>query len=160
MSIQIKMIVERLEMKVYLIKDVERVGLAGEILNVAEGYGANFLLPRKLAVQITASNEAFYKGRIKSVEHRKEVIESATSMLAEKIKSIELTIKRKIHDGDKLFGSISPSDIVELLAKENVKVAKNQIDFGKLIKAKGTYEVTVKLSSKLQPKLKLTVKPE
>jgi len=147
-------------MKVYLIKNVERVGLAGEILDVAEGYGANFLLPRKLAVQITASNEAFYKGQIKSVENRKEVIESATSMLAEKIKSIELTIKRKIHDGDKLFGSISSSDIVELLAKENVKVAKNQIDFGKSIKAKGTYEVTVKLSSKLQPKLKLTVKPE
>jgi large subunit ribosomal protein L9 len=157
---QIKMIIERWHMKVYLIKDVERVGLAGEILNVAEGYGANFLLPRKLAVQITPSNEAFYKGRIKSVEHRKEVIESATSMLAEKIKSIELTIKRKIHDGDKLFGSISPSDIVELLAKENVKVAKNQIDFGKSIKAKGSYEVTVKLSSKLQPKFKLTVKPE
>jgi len=147
-------------MKVYLIKDVERVGLAGEILNVAEGYGANFLLPRKLAIQVTSANENFYKGRIKTIEHRQEVIATATSMQAEKIKSIELTIKRKMHDGDKLFGSVSAAEIAEMLAAQGIKVSKNQIDFGKSIKTKGSYEVTVKLSSKLQPTFKLTVKAE
>ena len=75
-------------MKVYLLKDIERVGIVGEVIQVGNGYARNYLIPRKLAVEITPQNSKFYEGRVKKVEHRKEVVASKTSMLAEKIKSL------------------------------------------------------------------------
>lgn len=148
-------------MKVYLVKNVEKVGMAGEIINVSDGYAANFLLPRKLGVQITPQNESFYMQKKKVVEHRKEVIETETSMLAEKIKSIQITLKRKMANGQKLFGSISEKEIVEALQEKDVNmISKSQVIFEKPIKEKGTYEVTIRLSARLQPKIKVTVVPE
>lgn len=147
-------------MKVYLLKDVERVGLAGQMLNVTDGYAANFLFPKKLAVEITPLNEAQYVHKVRVVEKHKEVVATKTSMLAEKIKHTELVIKRKLAEGDKLYGAISASDIVDLFAAAGISVAKNQIEFGKAIKTKGVHEFTVKLSSTLKPTAKIKVIPE
>lgn len=144
-------------MKVFLKKDVEGIGFSGEILKVADGYGKNFLIPRGLAEEVTASNEAFYKTKQKTVSNRKEAIVSKTSMLAERIKGLKLTIAKKMHDGDKLYGSITESDIVELLDKEGVKVGKSQVIFEKTIKTKGNHPVKIKLSNSLQPQLQIKV---
>lgn len=147
-------------MKVFLLKDVERVGLAGEIIKVAEGFAANFLIPKKLAVEVTPANEKMYQSKIKVVEHRKEVVATKTSMLAEKIASTKITIKRKMHDDGKLYGAIAASEVVDLLAEKGFGIGKSQVDFEKSIKEKGSYQVTIKLSSKLQPKITLTIVPE
>lgn len=147
-------------MKVYLLKDVQKIGFAGEILKVADGYAQNYLIPNKLAVQITADNEQQYINKQKTIEKRKEAIATETSMLAEKIKSLQLTLAKKMHDDDRLYGSVAPVELVDLLAQKGVKVSKSQIIFEKPIKAKGTFEVTVKLSSRLQPRLKLKIVPE
>lgn len=144
-------------MKVYLLKDVEKVGIAGEIIKVSDGYGINYLIPRKLGVEVTAQNEQYFKKREKVIEKRQEAIATQTSMQAEKIKNLKLTLKRKLHDDGKLYGSIRSAEIVELLAQNSVPVSNDQILFDKSIKAKGAYEVTVKLSSRLQPKFQLTV---
>lgn len=147
-------------MKVYLLKDVESVGMAGEVLKVKEGYAVNFLIPKKLAVKITPENEAFYASKIKTVEHRKEVIATKTSMLGEKIKNLSLLLERKMHDDGKLYGSISPAEIVELLAKEGIAISKNQVLFEKSIKEKGLHNVSIKLSATLQPQFILKIVPE
>jgi large subunit ribosomal protein L9 len=147
-------------MKVYLLKNIEKVGIAGEIISVSDGFGANYIIPHKLGVQITSENKTFYEQKKKTVEHRKEVIETETSMRAEQIKSTHLTLKRKMANGHKLFGSVSEKEIVDLLCEKNIPVTKSQIFFDKPIKEKGNYEVTVRLSSRLQPKTKLTVLPE
>jgi len=105
-------------------------------------------------------NEQFYQSRIKQVENRKEVVATATSMLAEKIKSTTVILKRKMHDDDKLYGSVAPNEIVDLLADKGISISKNQVQFEKSIKSKGTYEVTIKLSSRLQPQLTVKVVPE
>ncbi len=147
-------------MKVYLLKDVEKIGLAGEVLKVKDGFAANFLVPRKLAIEITPSNEDFYKGRIKQVEHRKEVVSSKTSMLAEKITALKLVLKRKMHDDGKLYGAINAAEIVDLLKEKGINVSKSQVDLDKSIKTKGSFEVTIKLSSSLKPKISLQVLPE
>lgn len=138
-------------MKVFLLKDVAKIGMAGEVVKVSDGYAANFLFPRKLAVQVTPENEASFEERRKKLEKRESVIETQTSMLAERIKSLTLTLKRKIHDGGKLYGSVAPQEIVDLLADKGVSISKNQVIFGKTIKEKGTHSVTIKLSSRLQP---------
>jgi large subunit ribosomal protein L9 len=147
-------------MKVYLLSDVEKVGLAGEIIKVSDGYGTNYLVPRKLGVEVTGQNELYFKKREKVIEKRHEAIATQTSMLAERIKSLKLTIKRKLHDDGKLYGAVNPAEVVDLLAENKINVAKNQVEFDKTIKAKGSYEVTVKLSSRLQPKFQLQVVSE
>jgi large subunit ribosomal protein L9 len=147
-------------MKVFLKKDVEKVGLAGEVVKVGDGYARNYLIPRGMGVEVTAKNEDFYTKQIKQVSNRKEVIASKTSMLAENINSMKLTLKRKMHDDGKLYGSVGANEIVELLAEQGVNVGKSQIILEKTIKAKGSYKVTVKLTASLQPQVTLLVTPE
>ena len=147
-------------MKVYLLKNVEKVGIAGEIVKVKEGFASNFLIPHKLAVAVTPANEGHYLQRVKVVENRKEVIESKTSMLAERIKSLKLSIRRKMHDNGQLYGAINSLEIVDLLGTQGISVSKSQIVFDKSIKSKGNFDIIIKLSSKLQPKMQLTVLPE
>lgn len=147
-------------MKVYLVKDVQNVGITGEIIKVSDGFARNNLIPRKLAIEITDHNEDFFKKREKTIEKRQEVISSTSSMLAQRINGLKLVLKRKLHDDGKLYGSVNAGEVTELLAKNAefpVKVSKNQILFDKSIKEKGTYEVIIKLSSKLQPKIILQV---
>jgi large subunit ribosomal protein L9 len=144
-------------MKVFLLKDVEKIGLAGEVVKVKNGFASNYLIPRKLGVILTPENEKHYKDRVRNVVHRKEVIATKTSMLAEKIASLQLKLKCKTHDDGKLYGAVSPGDIVNLLANKGVSISKNQVDFGKSIKSTGTYKITIKLSSKLKPVLTLKV---
>jgi large subunit ribosomal protein L9 len=147
-------------MKIFLLKDVERVGIAGEIILLKNGFARNFILPKKLGIEVTAANEPFYKSKAKSVDERRAVIATKTSILAEKISSLTLKIKHKAHDDGKLYGAITAAEIMVLLAKAEVSVAKNQIIVEKSIKETGIFEVTVKLSNKLQPKVKLKVSAE
>lgn len=144
-------------MKVYLLKDIQGVGIAGEIVKVKEGYGTNFLIPRKMGIEVTAQNAEFYEKRAKTIDRRKEVIASKTSMLAEKIKGIQLTLKRKMHNDGKLYASVSPCEIADLLAQEGVAVSKSQVKIEKAIKESGLFDVVVKLTSQLQPTVKLKV---
>jgi large subunit ribosomal protein L9 len=147
-------------MRVFLHKNVEKVGMAGEIVKVEDGFARNFLIPRKLGSEVTSINESFFKKQIKIVEHRKEVIATQTSMLAERIKHTKVTIKRKMHDDGKLYGAISACEVVEMLAQQGISISKSQVEFEKSIKSKGTFEVTIKLTSRLKPALKVTVIPE
>jgi len=147
-------------MKVYLKEDIERVGMKKEIIDVNDGFANNYLIPRKLAVAVTPQNEAFYTSMAKVINHRKEVIATQTSMLAEKIGSLEIKIKRKMHDDGKLYGSLNALEIAEALQQQGVNVAKSQVIIDKSIKEKGHHSVTIKLTSRLQPKLKVHVLPE
>ena len=144
-------------MKVFLQKDVERIGMAGEMIKVNDGFARNFLIPKKLAVEVTAKNESFYKQKLKSVEHRKEVITTKTSMLAERIKDITITIKKKMHDDGKLYGAINATEVVEYFAKQGISIPKSQVNFGKSIKRKGKHNVVIKLTSRLKPSVKVSV---
>lgn len=144
-------------MRVFLIADVPKIGRSGEIIKVPDGYARNYLFPRNLAVMVTKENENSFKLRQKVLVKREEAIESATSLLAERIKETTITLKCKIHDSDKLYGSINASEIVDLLAQKGISISKNQVIFDKSIKKTGTYSITIKLSSRLQPACTLKV---
>ncbi|MBA2307341.1 50S ribosomal protein L9, partial [Candidatus Dependentiae bacterium] len=121
-------------MRVFLLKDVERVGIAGEIIKTTEGFARNYLIPKKLAVEVTDKNESSFINRIKVVENRKEVVATKTSMLAEKFKGLQVILKKKIHNGDQLYGSISAKEIADELAKEHgIKLSNSQIVMEKSI---------------------------
>ncbi len=144
-------------MNVYMLKDVENVGMAGQIIKVADGHASNFLIPRKLAIKVTKGNEATFEGRVKKVVVDKKVLSNKIAMLAERIKNLHLTIKEKIHDDGKLYGAISADEIVDLLKAKDVAVNRKQIEFPKSIKKVGEHKVVIRLSSKLKPELTLKV---
>lgn len=144
-------------MKVFLLQNIEKVGLKNEIIKVSDGYAVNFLFPKKLAVEITAANEKQYINKVRQVENRTAIIESVSSLLADQISQLNLKLKKKMHDNDKLYAAISQGEIVDLLKEHNITISKSQVVFDKSIKSKGTFEVTIKLSSKIQPTFKLQV---
>jgi len=147
-------------MKVYLLKDIEKIGLAGEMLKVKPGFAANYLIPQKLAVEVTPINERLFAKKAVEVQNRKQVIESKTSMLAQRIGLLNLTLKRKVHDNGKLYGSIGANEVADILAAEGVKISKSQVLFDKSIKELGSYEIVIKLSNTLQPKCSLKIVAE
>lgn len=147
-------------MKVFLRQNVANVGRAGEIITVSDGYAMNYLLPHKLGVVVNEHNEAEFSRRISKIEQVKEIKSSKTSSLADRIGSLQVVIKRKLHDDGKLYGSINGQEIAEELSKHGVSIAKNQVIIEKSIKAHGVHTVVIKLSSSLQPTLSVKVVAE
>jgi len=144
-------------MNVFLLQNIEKVGLKNEIIKVSDGYAKNFLFPNKLAVQVTSTNEKLYTEKSRKVENRAAIIESTSSILGDQIAKLSLKLKKKMHDNNKLYAAINASEIVDLLKENNVSISKSQVLFDKAIKEKGIFAVTIKLSSKIQPQFKLQV---
>ncbi|MDQ5890213.1 MAG: large subunit ribosomal protein [Candidatus Dependentiae bacterium] len=144
-------------MKVFLLKDVENVGMAGQIVNVTDGYAANFLFPRKLAQKVAEGSEMFFAQKIKKAEIDAQILSSKTSMLAERIKNTHITVKKRVHDDGKLYGSVTAEEIIDGLKGKNIVATKKQVVFGKAIRATGEHKVTIKLSSKLTPEVTVNV---
>ncbi len=145
---------------VYLKKDVEKLGMAGQVVKVARGYAHNFLVPQKLGVQINENEIEHYKKLSEKVVVAKEVFESKVAMMAERLKSVKVTITRKVHNGDRLYGSIGAEEVLPLLTELGFKVSKKQIDFPKVVKTIGEHPVSVKLTTKHIPIFTLKVVPE
>lgn len=144
-------------MKVYMLKDVENVGMTGQIVKVSEGYAANFLIPRKLAQVVTAKNEAFLAERAKKAQVAADALTSKMAMMAERLKNVNITIKKRQHDDGKLYGAVSADDIVALLKEKDYSINKKQVVFKKSVRTVGDHKVAIKLSSKLQPEVSLKV---
>src|SRR5690606_1493644 len=109
--------------------DVVNIGLAGETIKVSDGFARNYLIPEGLAVEITPANKSLYETKIRTAEHRKEAIATESSIFAEKINNMTITLKKKMHDDGKLYGAINGSDIVEALAKKGISIGKSNVKF-------------------------------
>ena len=144
-------------MEIYLYKDVEKIGLAGEIIKVGDGFARNYLIPQGLGVEITSQNKSQFLSKIRKVENRKEVIATQTSMFAEKLNTVSITLKRKMHDNGQLYGSINASEIMEALAEQGISITKGQVEFDKPIKSKGSFKVSIKLSTRLKSTITVTI---
>lgn len=144
-------------MEVFLNKDVEKIGLAGEIIQVGDGFARNFLIPKGLAVEITPHNKSQYLAKIRTVKNRKEAIASQLSMLGEKINHISLTLKRKMHDNGQLYGAVNAAEIADALSRQGIAINKNQVEFEHIIKSKGSFKVIIKLAPTIKSSLTVTI---
>lgn len=144
-------------MKVFMKKDVPQVGKAGTVLTIPDGYARNYLLPHNLAIEITEKNEASIKQALQKNISSKEAFVAKLSLMAEKIKSLHLVLKRKLHDDGKLYGAVNAHEVVELLAQHDIVVKKNQIIFKKPIKTKGLHSITVELTGQLKSEFTLEI---
>ena len=144
-------------MKVILKEDVDNLGDMGNIVDVKNGYGRNFLIPRDLAVEANTKN-------IKQFEHQKKLLQSRirkvkmdAEELAGKISSINISIDVKSGEDGKLFGSVTSKDIAEAIAAQGIEVDKRKITLPEPIKRLGTYEVAVKVRQDVNATVKLVV---
>jgi large subunit ribosomal protein L9 len=147
-------------MKVILMTDVPALGQRGETRDVANGYARNFLLPRKLAVPATPAN-------LKNVEHLKRqrareeerALETAKAT-AERIEGLTLAVTARASEDGRLYGSVSPQDVVEFLERHKITVEKRRVAMDEPIKAVGDYKVSVRLHGDVTAALTVTVKAE
>lgn len=137
-------------MKVILQQDVRGQGKKGQMVEVSDGYGRNFLLPRKLAVEATAENVNTMKMQDKARLARLAEEKAAAQALAERLKGVQVKIKARAGQGGKLFGSITNKEISDELKKQfDIDVNKSKIVLGDPIKSFGAFEVKCKLGSEV-----------
>ncbi|MGI1689913.1 50S ribosomal protein L9 [Thermoanaerobacter uzonensis] len=147
-------------MKVILVKDVKNVGKAGEVINVSDGYGRNYLLPRGLAIEATESNIKVLNEKKKAEEKkRQQELEEAKEM-AQKLSNLSLVLKVKAGENGKLFGSVTSKDVEEALKEKGFGIDKKKISFDETVKTTGTYYVDIKLYQGVTAKVKIEVVAE
>ncbi len=133
-------------MKLILRRDVAELGKSGQVVNVADGYARNFLLPRKLAIQADAGALAAIDQKKKILEVKGEKLAAEAQDMAEKINNLQVKVTGKAGSGTKLYGSITSQEIADaLMAQHSVKVDKRTIHITDPIKSMGTFEVPIKL---------------
>lgn len=147
-------------MQIILQEDVEKLGNRGQVVEVAEGYARNFLLPRKLALEASAGNLKRLE-KMRAVFAKKEATEKeAAQKLAELLTGVSVELHRRAGDNDQLFGSVTSSDISESLAAQGFTIDKRKIALTEPIKVIGEYEVPLKLHREVTASVKLAVKKE
>jgi len=147
-------------MQIILQEDVEKLGTRGQIVDVANGYARNYLLPRNLAIEATAGNLKRLE-KMRATFAKKEANErSAAEKLAELLSAVSLSLTRKAGDNDQLFGSVTAGDIADALALQGYQIEKRKIELADPIKVLGEYQVPIKLHREITSNVKLTVSKE
>ncbi len=145
-------------MKVILLQDVEGLGKAGDLKEVANGYARNYLLPRQLAAGATPALVANRKQRIASEQRRIEKQVEQDRQQAERLGQITLTFRARVGRQGRLYGSITSQDIAAGLREtEGLNIDRRVIDMPEPIRGLGTFQVPIKVASKLQPKITVHV---
>jgi large subunit ribosomal protein L9 len=146
--------------KLILRENVENLGKGGELVEVKAGYGRNFLLPRGLAVLANPKN-------VRELEHQKAVaaakaakMKASAEAVAKRLSDTPVTLKRKVGEQDKLYGSVTSLDIAEALAARGLQIDRRAIDLADPIKTIGDFEVPVKLHSDVVGKARVKVEAE
>ncbi len=147
-------------MKVILKQDVENVGKRGDVLNVAPGFGRNYLIPKKLAVAVTASNLKMVEIERQALKKRLEKERLSYQDLIQKLNAVTLRFSRKAGEKDVIFGSVSLTDIKEGLDKLGFEIDKKKIVFDEPIKRLGHYTVPVKVFHDDKAEIKVEVVKE
>lgn len=144
-------------MKVILRADVDNLGRLGEIVAVKPGYGRNYLLPQGLASLATPGNLKVFEQERRKLQARNDAIRAEAAGLAGKIEAAKVVIEVRTGDGDKLYGSVTSSQIAAILAEQGVDVDRRKIQLDEGIRTLGEYIVDVKLHPEVVAKLKVNV---
>ena len=145
-------------MEVILKEDVNKLGHRGDVVKVADGYGRNYLLPGKLAIEANAANKAVIE-QMKSSSVRKSAKEKTEAeSLAALLNAVELVFERKVGEHDHLFGSVTSGDIAHELEAQGYTIDRRKISLEEPLKQIGEYHVPVKLHREVTSHVKVTVK--
>ncbi len=147
-------------MEVILKEDVLKLGHRGDVVKVADGYGRNYLLPEKLAIEATPANRAVIE-QMKASAVRKSAKEKVDAEgLAAQLNEVELTFERKVGEHEHLFGSVTSSDIAHALEAKGFTIDRRKIALDDPLKSLGEYHVPVKLHRDVTSHIKVVVKSD
>jgi large subunit ribosomal protein L9 len=147
-------------MEVILKEDVNKLGSRGDVVKVAEGYGRNYLLPRKLAIVANEGNKAVI-GQMKAAAVRRSAKEKAQAEeLAKQFEGLSVAFQRRSGEHDQLFGSVTSGDIAEGVAKKGINLDRRQVQLHEPLKTLGEFTVPVKLHKDVTAHLKVVIEKE
>jgi large subunit ribosomal protein L9 len=147
--------------RVILVEDVPNLGRVGDIVDVADGYGRNYLIPRGL-VKIATSGEVQQAKQLKrSVQKRRDREHEEAEELAERLAGVSLTFQARAGEGTKLYGSITSADIADKLSEElGREFDRRKIRLDESLRQLGTHQVTIHLAPKLEPEITVVIERE
>jgi large subunit ribosomal protein L9 len=144
--------------KVIFIEDVTNVARAGQTKEVADGYARNFLFPRKLALLANSQAAAAVDAHLKKIVKQRALEEAEMAEVAKKISGVEITLKAKVGENEKLYGSVTGADIAEALSKASgCEIDKRKIELAEPIKQAGSCDVTVRFTHDITAVIKVNV---
>lgn len=144
-------------MEVILNQDVDKLGKAGSVIEVKDGFARNFLIPKGLALAVTSVNlKKLEQEKQRKTQHL-EKIKQESLKLKERLDGFSLTIPALVQEEDKLYGSVSSQDIAEALKEEGFDIDKERILLEQAIKSLGIYEIPVKLHPELTATIKVWI---
>ena len=147
-------------MEVILRETIDSLGRAGQTITVADGYARNYLLPRKLAYLATPGNLKVIEYERASLLKKEAKQKDEAEKLKEMLDKVEVSIRRKVGEQDALYGSVTNSDVAELLEAKGYQVEKRKIHMDDHIKTLGEFTIPVRLFKDVIAHIKLTVEPE
>jgi large subunit ribosomal protein L9 len=147
-------------MKVILMREVDNLGEVGDVIDVADGYGRNFLLPRGLAVLATAKHKRQLEHEQRLREHRIARARKDAETAAEHLQALTCRFTRKAGEEGRLFGSVTAMDIEEQLKESGFAIDRRRIQLEQPLKSLGEFEVPVRLQSEVAATLKVVVAAE
>lgn len=147
-------------MEVILKEDIEKLGHRGDTVKVADGYGRNYLLPKKLAIEATAANKAVIEQMKASAVRKSAKEKEEAAQLVTQLDAISLLFERKVGDHEHLFGSVTSSDIAKQLEDKGFQIDRRKIHLDEPLKQTGEFHVPVKLHREVTAHVKVTVKGE
>lgn len=148
-------------MKVILREDVKKVGKAGEVVEVSEGYGRNFLLPKGLAAEATAQNLNLAQQKAGAVAYKKAQEADEAKLLAAQLAKVEVTISVRVGEGGKLFGSVTGKDVAEALKKAHgIELDKRKITLSPEVTGPGDYEAVIRVHPEVTSRIKVRIAAE
>jgi len=146
--------------KVILTKDVAKLGKAGEVKTVADGYATNFLIKQQVAVPAAGGAYRAWQHDIASREDKRKREREEAEIAATRIGSTTLTMGVKVGEGGKLYGSITSKDIADALGRRGIEVDRHKIELDEPLKSLGTYKVAVKVLSGVVSEVTIIVEPK
>lgn len=147
-------------MKVILRADVEKLGRLGDVVEVKNGYGRNYLLPQGYAMAATPGNLKVFELERKKLQEKMEAMRNSAADLAARIGRAEVSIAMRVGDNDKLYGSVTTSMIADNLAQQGIEIDRHRILLDAPIRTIGEFDIRVRLHADVNAKLKVKVVPE
>lgn len=147
-------------MEVILKEDVNKLGARGDVVKVAEGYGRNYLLPRKLAIEASRGNKAVIE-QMKAASLRRSAKEkSQAEELAKQFDGVTLAFQRRSGENDQLFGSVTSGDIADALEKKSFNVDRRKVQLHEPLKSLGEFTIPIKLHKDVTTHVKVVIEKE
>ena len=147
-------------MEVILKEDVAKLGSRGDVVKVAEGYGRNFLLPRKLAIEASAGNKKVIEQMRAAAVRRSAKEKAQAEELSKQFDGVSVSFARRAGEQDQLFGSVTSADIGDALEKKGFNVDRRKIQLHEPLKSLGEFTVPVKLHKDVTAHLKVVIEKE